>query len=141
MVSASTLLRNAIVDILSADEAVQQLTGKTKATGAVVSWNLPASFRPPVIAYLLPTNDEIGGLAGSRHCLALFGAMADGAQGLTVAEALIQRVREALTATALAAKGVDAAVLRVTERTIDPDNGLPAGRARVDAEVLIRLAA
>ena len=137
--SIATRLRIAITAVLNADAGVQSLCGRS--SGCVVAWKLLGTAKYPVIAYQLPSDTELDGIDDPRECLALFGAFADGDVAPTTVEALCQRIREALTPMAIYAQGVECNVLNLNEQEIDDGSDVPAGRARRDVNMLLRVEA
>jgi hypothetical protein len=141
--NAGTLLRRAVFNILNADTTMQALCARD--VDVVVPWKTVATAPRPVMAYLRASDNATGGSGDARRVAMLLAAFAEGDGALDTAEALVQRSRELLTATAFEGQGLRAWVVwpEAAERTNDPEDTptTPGSRVRVDLDLPIRVAA
>lgn len=142
-IPAGTLVRRAVVALVEADPVIQTLCGRP--ADVIVPWKTVADAQWPVLAYQRMSDTPVSGIGDARRVSLLMAACAEGDGALDTAEALVQRVRELLTAAAFTAQGLTAWVVwsEVAERTNDPEEPptIPSTRVRVDLDVPVRVMA
>lgn len=126
-----TLLRNALAATIGADATIRTLCGRT--TGCIVTWGHLASAQRPVIAFQVASMRELDDVTDAHEALVLVSCIGTNANGLAVAEALAQRVRELVGTTSVSGPSLFAGVDGTPDQqTIDDADLVPEGEARVD---------
>lgn len=103
-------LREALVAVLGAAAAITTITGR--ATANIVEWQALAEAPRPVLVYRVISFAENGESGEGWDARVQLTAVAEGTDADVVANTLLGAARDALTAPALLAAGVDAAPLR-----------------------------
>ena len=109
-------LDEAVVTIVNADATMRTLCGRS--TGLIAPWQDIGDATLPIIVYQLVVADQVGGLGDARVATMTLGAFSEGNNAKANANALMERLEQLLTYTALATQGLDAAVRRWTRRGI-----------------------
>lgn len=109
-------LDEGLVAIVTADATMRALCGRT--TALMVPWQDVGEATLPVVVYQLVTMEQGGGLGDERRGVYTFTAFSEGKNARANAHALMERMEQVLTYSALTAQGLNAAALTWTRRGI-----------------------
>jgi hypothetical protein len=133
--SLVTQIRAAIIAIAEGDAQLRALTDQ--ASGFVRQFRDLKSARLPAIGLFVVSNTMAGGTGTRREVAVQATAVAEGNGAQTTAEAMTDRLRELLTASAFAAQSLDAVVTFDTERQDEAEAAALTARGRADLDLTL----